>query len=112
MSLDLHRGQSNLLPMDESAAGYAFHLASEAATGWPRLYVAGVSTLPQFSNALWDGVEAMWIVADEQLQGRGVAAIYDIEHRHGTGFLELVRQSGQGDAGNAMFDHATRLVVD
>jgi hypothetical protein len=83
---------------------FAFGLAAELEAEWPRIYGSGPLASHTFIDVLWRDVLAIFAVHIDAAPV-GVTGLYDVDFRHGIGWVELVL------AANATADRRVRESV-
>jgi hypothetical protein len=99
--------------IEQQDLGFLHHLASRWPEAWPRCCPRGIPSRPELAVALQLGVLAQHLVVAEVSGGPvrvGLVAIYDVDHRHGTAWIERVGLPG--DAHDAVMGEALARVID
>lgn len=82
-------GQVSLSPMQERDVLFAYQLATDLEAEWPRIYESGPLGPHLFGDTLWRGVAAMFVARVDR-GPVGVAGLYEVDYRHGVGWVEVV----------------------
>jgi hypothetical protein len=73
--------------------GFAYALAAELEAEWPRIHGYGPLAPHTFGETLWRDVLAIFAVCVDAAPV-GVASLYDVDYRHGIGWVEVVLARG------------------
>jgi hypothetical protein len=98
-------------PLDDADVHFAYQLAAELEAEWPRIYSYGPLASHTFGEMLWRDVLAIFAV---RAGGSpvGVTGLYDVDYRHGVGWVEVVL-AGSGSHGAdlrlSVAEHVTGL---
>jgi hypothetical protein len=89
------RGTNSLAlePLDDGDISFAYQLAAELEVDWLRVYGHGPLAPHTFGDSLWRDVLAIYVVRRLGVP-IGVTSLYEVDFRHGVGWVELVLAPG------------------
>lgn len=94
----LARGQLVLRPAGSADLGLLYSIASQSGELWPRVCQQGLPNPQQFEQLAWASVQVLLVVVHQDLaHPLGLAAVYDLNHRDGTAWVEVLLPLASSD---------------